>query len=590
MKRSNGAHDTLFDPYDSLGDLEVFRPPFWRSRPLADVPAALAEDADTLTEDVDDLAYANPERYRKATFMLLVESWRQQGDDFYRQLTRDDINEAANCYRKALRLIGPLPEQLTVPSPALPVLAEAADDDFLPPVNVALTDVRDLLQNRLFNIRHGLTIDGKLMNLDLYDDADDFASLGNWRAGMLSGSKRAPRIDVPAYRFKHVLPAAKEAVAQLIDMGRQVFHNYEEEYNAGLGVLQQANLIKLSDFTLRLQTEALAGARAGREKLLASRKVAEQRRQYYQNLWDQGLLPQEFAAAALAGSATGMKILSVPFDMTGAGLKMVPNIFGLAVGGQQPGSMATAVAEQMVLGADILTMGKEELRYNSDLEYRAMDWMFNIEQATGDMEVIDRELDEQEILIRAASIAVDEVKAQQAVMREEYVFMTTGFAIGPTYVWMIAQLSGIYAAAYDAVMSLCLAAQDGWRYETGDFRSQFIKPGAWMDNWRGMLAGDALQRDLLEMEAAYLRRRERRMHIRKTVSLVEINKTTAAGLCADIGKRQAVTFELPLRCTTRTSPVTTCGRSSMYRFPSGCRRPAKCETSPPSSSRRATCF
>ncbi|MDQ0011482.1 hypothetical protein J2T07_003692 [Luteibacter jiangsuensis] len=535
----------LFDPFDSAGDSTAFRPPFWQNRPLAELGPALAHGVTTLSGGVDELAYAEPERYRKAVFMFLVEFWRQQGDDFYRQLTRDDINEASNCYRKALRLIGALPEQLTVPSPALPLLANARDRDFLPPVNVAVTDLRDLLQGRLFNIRHGLTIDGKWMDLDLYASADDADSLGNWRTGMLSGTRRIPRIHVPAYRFKHVLPVAKEAVTQLIDMGRQVFHNYEEEYNAGLGVLQQANLIKLSDFTLKLQTEALASARATRETLLASRVVTEQRRQYYQKLSDPGWLPQEVAATIFACLAPGTKLMSIPFGMTGAGISMLPNIFGMAVGGHEGKALPTEFASQMNLAADIMTMAKDELRYNADIQYRAMDWQFNIDQATGDIEVIDRQIEEQDILIRSASLALEEVRARQALMREEYTFMTTGFAIGPTYVWMIAHLSDIYAAAYDAVVSLCLAAQDGWRYETGEFLTQFVKPGAWMDNWRGMLAGDALQRDLLEMEAAYLRRHERRMHIRKVVSLVEINKMDAAALCDEIDKAQAVAFDLP---------------------------------------------
>jgi hypothetical protein len=535
----------LFDPFDSTGDSIAFRPPFWQNRPLAELRPVLAHGVTALPENVDDLAYAEPERYRKAVFMYLVDFWRQQGDDFYRNLTRDDINEATNCYRKALRLIGSLPEQLTVPSPALPPLANARDKDFLPPVNVAVTDIRDLLQARLSNIRHGLTIDGKLMDLDLYASADDADSLGNWRTGMLSGTRRIPRIHVPVYRFKHVLPVAKEAVAQLIDMGRQVFHNYEEEYNAGLGVLQQANLIKLSDFTLKLQTEALTSARSTRETLLASRRVTEQRRQYYQRLLNPGLLPQELASWAFAAAAPAMKILSINFAMTGAGVRMVPNIYGFSVGGHEAGALATATAAQMNIVADVMSAAKDELRHNADLEYRSLDWTFNINQADGDLEVIDRQIDEQDILIRSASLALDEVRARQALMREEYTFMTTGFAIGPTYVWMIAHLSDIYAAAYDAVISLCLAAQDGWRYETGEFRTRFVKPGAWMDNWRGMLAGDALQRDLLEMEAAYLRRHERRMHIRKVFSLVEINKTDAAALCNEIDKTQAVPFDLP---------------------------------------------
>ncbi|WP_213948637.1 neuraminidase-like domain-containing protein [Luteibacter sp. dw_328] len=535
----------LFDPYDSAGDLTASRPPFWRDRPLADLRPALAVNEKLLTQDVDELAYADPERYRKAAFMFLIDSWRQEGDDFYRQLTRDDVNEATHCYRKALRLIGPLPEQLTVPPAALPTLSSARRSDFLPPVNVALTDARDLLKNRLFNLRHGLTIDGKRMDLALYDEADDFDALGNGRTGMLSGSRREAPTDVPPYRFKHVLPIAKEAVAQLIDMGRQVFHNYEEEYNAGLGVLQQANLIKLSDFTLKLNMEALAGARAERETLLASKRVIEHRRAYHVELYDTGRNAAEIYASIIAATVPGLKGGEAVAELAKAAIKVIPRIFGTSNGNAEPSAFAASAEKVLELASDTMAFISDELRWQAEFDREMASWIHEAALATDEIAVIDRQLAKQDIEIRAATITVANEKARQAVMREEYTFMTTGFAIGPTYIWMIARLSDIYAAAYDAVMSLCLAAQDGWQYETGQFSRRFIKPGAWMDNWRGMLAGDALQRDLLEMEAAYLRGRQRRMHIRKSVSLVDIMKIKSATLGSKIERDGEITFQLP---------------------------------------------
>ncbi|HVI54976.1 MAG TPA: hypothetical protein VM621_07990 [Luteibacter sp.] len=273
--------------------------------------------------------------------------------------------------------------------------------------------------------------------------------------------------------------------------------------------------------------------------------MVERRRDYYQGLDDDGHLAMEQAASTTASLATAWKAMAIPFNTVGASIGTFPNIFGMANGGHKPGRLATEIGATLGTMGEIAAFTTDELRWQASFERDRAGWKNEVVQANCELAVIDRQLAEQDIQIRAATLTVENEKARQAIMKEEYIFMTTGFAIGPTYVWMIAHLSDIYAAAYDAVMSLCLAAQDCWRYETGDFTTRFIKPGAWMDNWRGMLAGDALQRDLTQMEAAYLRGRERRMHIRKTVSLAKLNGLTANALATEIENKQAITFALP---------------------------------------------
>ncbi|AXG42961.1 MULTISPECIES: hypothetical protein [Photorhabdus] len=53
-----------------------------------------------------------------------------------------------------------------------------------------------------------------------------------------------------------------------------------------------------------------------------------------------------------------------------------------------------------------------------------------------------------------------------------YEFITTGFLVVPTYQWLMNRLSILYAPAYDAVLSLCLMVEAGWRYEVGDYQQQ----------------------------------------------------------------------------------------------------------------------
>jgi hypothetical protein len=402
----------LFDPYDTVGRSEVYEPPFWHTRPLVDVAPNLAAGESTSTEDVEDHAYAEPERYRKAVFMFLVECWRQQGDDLYRQLTRDGVNEAVDRYRMALRLIGPLPEAQTVSSPTLGSLSGVKGKPFLPPVNVALTQARDLLHHRLFNIRHGLTIDGRVMDLDLYDSADDHASLGDARTGMTSGSRRVGPLSVPPYRFRHVLPLAKDAVATLVDMGRQLFHTYEEEYNAGLSVLQQANLIKLSDFTVELEMQNIAAARAEHDTLLATRRMVEQRRDYYNKLDNDGHYDNETAATSLVAIGKAFTLAAVPFDIVAANVAMFPKIFGLANGGANPefgplmtGEVLRRVGETQIYIAD-------ELRWQAAFERGRAGWRHEASQAERELEIIDRQMAENDIRMRSANVTLANEKSQ----------------------------------------------------------------------------------------------------------------------------------------------------------------------------------
>ncbi|WP_258086778.1 hypothetical protein [Xenorhabdus bovienii] len=86
-------------------------------------------------------------------------------------------------------------------------------------------------------------------------------------------------------------------------------------------------------------------------------------------------------------------------------------------------------------------------------------------------------------------------------------------------------------------------AEASWRYEVGDYqRRGFIKTTAWNDSYRGLLAGESLQLDLLQMENAWLQRNERRMNIKKTISLSEL--LTAHELQNQIEKKQVVSFTL----------------------------------------------
>jgi hypothetical protein len=534
----------LFDPYRTWAPEGNHAPLYWMSQPLN---AATGFDASPAENDPDLLAYATPERYRKALHLFVAESWQRQGDDLYRQLTRDTLIEAALCYDNALRLIGPLPEHFSSAPVKASTLADARPKDFVPPLNDKLVALRDLLRNRLFNLRHGLTLDGKPAPVLLETQTYNPAGLGYGGHGLAQGGGLKIARPVPPCRYSEVRKSADAAVLQLIELGQTLTRFYEAEGQQKLALVSKANVVKLLDFPCRLQEQALEAAKRGRDTLLASKRMIQHRLGYYQGLVDEGVTDLEHASQAMAYTSQVAKGISIVYVASSGILEAtVPTIYGMAFGGNRPGKGVATNATLLDIASELAIMAKDELRLQADYQLRAQQWQFEADQANLEVQVVDGQLLEQDIHMRAAKIAVAEARAMQAAHQAEYQVITSVFASHPTYLWLIGRLSDIYSTAYDATLSLCLMAEASLQYELGDFRTTWIRTDGWLDNWRGMLAGEALERDLIQMDVAAISNNERTLDIRLDLSLCKCMGWNAATLQKRI-KDGEVPFDLTAR-------------------------------------------
>ncbi|MBD2825866.1 Tc toxin subunit A-related protein [Xenorhabdus szentirmaii] len=536
--------DHLFDPYGSIR--------MWNSRPITENGSNLRPSAKGY--DPDTMAYSQPILYQKTLFHFQIKLWIQEGDNLYRQLSRDSLNEANLCYQQALQLLGALPEGLKI-TRWHPITLENIKKDFLPdvqstnisrfvsPFNTQLIEYQQTIKSRLYNLRHGLTLDGKVQPLPLYSSIGDSSSLiQRNRGNMFSQLSQIPQ-QIPPYRFPSMLKRANEAVEQLIQMGHRLFIAIEKETNAEQGVLEQSQALRLSAFTIELQQEAVQIAQLGKTTLEESKKMAQERYEHYHRLYEQNLSPLEITSLALKTASSVTKMAAAPFFLAAAVADTVPNIYGLAFGGAKYGEIVRSAAIVSQTTSEELEIISDKLESGAAYERRRQEWEIEYKQAQSEINIIDRQLQEQELLIKSASVALREAKAQQDAARELYEFMTTGFLIVPTYQWLMGRLAALYAPAYDAVLSMCLMAEASWRYEVGDYqRGSFIKTTAWNDSYRGLLAGESLQLDLLQMENTWLQRNERRMNIKKTISLAQV--LTIDELRDQIDTKQMVSFTL----------------------------------------------
>ncbi|MEK9495574.1 hypothetical protein V2H77_03735 [Photorhabdus sp. P32] len=271
--------------------------------------------------------------------------------------------------------------------------------------------------------------------------------------------------------------------------------------------------------------------------------MAEERYQHYHVLYEENLSALEISAISMKVASGIYKMSSAPFLTSSAILETVPNIFGLAVGGSKPEAPIRNVAIIADLFSDALGSTADRLQDGAEYQRRRQEWEIEYKQAQSEINIIEMQLKEQELLIKSSQIALKEAQAQQFAARELYEFITSGFLIVPTYKWLMGRLAALYAPAYDAVLSMCLMVERSWRYEVGDYQRQgFIKTSAWNDSYQGLLAGESLQLDLLQMESAWLQRNEHRLNIKKTISLSQL--LSENGLKSQIINKKAVSFTL----------------------------------------------
>jgi hypothetical protein len=530
--------------------------PYWTCRPLG-LPDNPAIELEGLT-DPDAIARGAPVHYRKAIFMLYLNNLIAWGDMLYRQVTRDTLNEAKLLYVRALSLLGPLSKGRSISrwtpvtvgdafqqgQASLTALERSMADtleDLLPvrgcdtpwlrlldlsvfrlPVNSQLLDLWDRLDLRLHNLRHNLTLDGKPMQLALYEAPANPLDLlrAQLNASGVSQRRLGSLAVIPHYRFRAMLPRALSAVETLIRFGEQVLSHMEMRDRAEQEEVQQGHVLDdLAGFAEQLQQFAIDEADKGREVLKASRKSVEARKTYYETLIRKDVSALEKTAHSERVAAMSSMTSAHALGAAGHLANMAPNLFGGAMGGMVWGGAGFAAAE-IAEGVATVLYEQAQQQLTSDMQNRRREeWQHLARQAAMEIEALDGQIEAQEVALASATTSLKQASKAREQAQALYAFIKGRPTGAGLYQWLLSQMSTLYFQAYDAVLSLCLSTEACWQYEIGDRDTRFISTTAWADNRFGLTAGETLRLGLLQMESAFLSRHERRLELTKTVSL-----------------------------------------------------------------------
>jgi hypothetical protein len=536
---------------------------YWNVVPIS--PTYAKEDPSYAIEgptDPDALAYANPEHFRKASYMDYVRTQIALGDFCYRQLTPDSLDQALQIYTQTSVLLGTRPdnglvstwqpitlekaasdmphgaalgrfeEQLaSLPSRwssyptdwQYPSLRTTASSAFSPPINAQLLMLWDTLDARRYNLRHSLDINGNALHLPLFatplDPAALLASEAQGGTGDSQASAALPTIA--PYRYTVMSEKARGASELLSAFGQQLLRALEAKDDRQLDVLGQTHLADLWTFTQQAQQQTVDIANNTLATLNTSLAAARQRHDYYQGLANGGRSALESdALAMLATSSILMGSVAIPSIAAGVAA-LAPNIFGLADGGSNWAGPLKGIANGTMALGFAAGSAAEAISMQAGFERRQTDWQQQAAQATADIATLNSQIKGQQTQVAAAKTNQALATAQHQQVMATYRFLSSRFTNVALYQWLVGQLSALYYQAYDATLSLCLTAQTCWQYELGDFTSTFIPTGGWNSQYQGLLAGETLRLSLLQMDNAWLLRNARSLNITRSISLRE---------------------------------------------------------------------
>lgn len=521
----------------------------WNVRPLEEDTSWNASPLDSV--DPDAVAQADPMHYKVATFMGMLDLLIARGDTAYRRLERDTLNEAKMWYTQALSILGDEPWLLTENSWHCPRLDDAADQTtqhqaqqamlairqqveagevrtansltnlFLPQQNEQLHGYWQTLAQRLYNLRHNLSIDGMPLSLPVYATPADPAALQSAAVTNAQGGSDLPPAVMSMYRFPVILDSARGMVSQLIQFGSTLLGFSERQDAEALSELLQTQGAALAAQNVAMQEKTIASVDADRVALEETRRGVQHRLNHYTTLYEENVSSGERDSTNLLISAATLTYASTASFAVAAGLNLAPNIFGFACGGSEWGGVAQAVGTTQQSVASGLSLTSQAISQSEMYRRRREEWDIQRSNAEYEINQIDAQLDALNIRREAAVMQKAYLETQQAHIQAQLAFLQNKFSNRALYNWLRGKLSAIYYQFYDLTVSRCLMAQEAYRW-TLDEKASFIRPGAWQGSYAGLMAGETLMLNLAQMEQSYLEKDTRAKEVTRTLCLSEI--------------------------------------------------------------------
>jgi len=538
------------------------------------------------------IARSRTSAYQWAVVMKYLDNLIAWGDQLFRRDTIESINEATQLYVLVAQILGDRPPRLSTEAPRArtynELLAEGIDafdnalveienaiapsvdgldelasgSDGLPalrtlyfciPPNEKLLGYWDTVADRLFKIRHCMTLEGVVRQLPLFEPPIEPGLLVRAaEAGVdLSSAISGLHVPPPRYRFRATLQKAMEFCNDVQALGASLLSALEKKDAEELALLRSEHELALLGAVRQIKEHQVREAEETIAGLEKSKSAAAMRRDHYLQLLDgqivdpegaeveagpEGrLLPTEIQEQEKLADSHDWELVGQRLEVLAAGLPLIGEFdvgssgwAGTPVvkwrwGGLNLAAMAQATGRQLALMSTLARNESTRAAVKSRNIRRAEDWRLQAQSAAKDVTQIESQIAAAEIrrAIAAKDLTNHDLQAENASEVDAY--MRGKFTSAELYGWMQSQLSALYFQSYQMAYDLARRAERAFGRELGISDTTFIEPGYWDSLRKGLLAGDKLHHDLRRMELAYLEQNTREYELTKYISLAGLS-------------------------------------------------------------------
>jgi Tc toxin complex TcA C-terminal TcB-binding domain len=519
---------------------------------------------------------------QKSIVMSYLDVLIDWADDLFRQYTRETVNDAAQLYVMAARILGPRPALLPGPERApetfaslrtrldsfsnavisvetrLPTVPSGSGSGstadpgalraigtsfyFCVPPNQRLLSYWDTVADRLFKIRHCQDIDGNVRDLALFEAPIEPDLLVQAVAAGLDLATITRAVIRPPYRFTVALAKALELCGEVRGLGAALASALERRDAEELIRLRSTHELAMLAAIRAVRLAQIDELRQARTALDRSLDIANARLEHYQRLITQGLSDGEkvqlaslFATLVLQTGAGALELAStvanaVPTAVFGvSGFGGTPHTT-VHYGGTNIGSALSAASRAAQAVAGVLGTVSSLAGTYAGHDRRRQEWELQTKLADREVIQLNAQVAAAQIRVSMAGAELANHDLHAAQSAEVDHVLRSKFTSAELYDWTADQLSALYFAAYRLAYDAALKAQECFQYEHPTNHTTFVTPGYWDGRRAGLLAGERLAGDLRRMEAAFLSASTREHELVKHISLATLDPLAMVAL------------------------------------------------------------
>jgi len=262
------------------------------------------------------------------------------------------------------------------------------------------------------------------------------------------------------------------------------------------------------------------------EAIEKQKTAAEYRRDYYRGLATQRLNPSESEQLTMRNVASELQIAAGGLDLLAALLHLVPQLgapTALKYGGLELGHSSTSWSGVLRDRAGVAEASGAAAGLRGGFDRRVEGWEHQVELAKHDISVLDKQLEAAKV--REQIAAASQVIHLRTMEQEEVVFdfLDARFSSLGLYTHLASSMQRLYRDAYNGAFAMARLAEQAYRFERNDEDAQLIGASHWEASRAGLLAGDRLMVDLLNLERRYVETNYRTLELDQAFSLTQID-------------------------------------------------------------------